>query len=129
MNNNTKCSQCSNCGECCTEFIFISKKEIEVIKDYIKKNNIKPEPLIENGNIYVLCPFRNRTLKKCNIYPVRPEICKLFKCNQDFITMQKNKIACMKVAKYNQNDKNVESLRKIFYGDDRLDVYLRVKEQ
>ena len=41
--NNGKCSQC---GECCSNFLPVSQKEIEIIQDYVLKNNIKPQKQI-----------------------------------------------------------------------------------
>ena len=34
--------KCSNCGSCCNDIIPLSNAEINRIKHYVSKNNIKP---------------------------------------------------------------------------------------
>ena len=36
--------KCSNCGGCCIPWLPLTYKEIDTIKDYISKHNIKPIP-------------------------------------------------------------------------------------
>ena len=36
--NYTENGKCSNCGQCCTDYIPISQKEINRIRKYIKKH-------------------------------------------------------------------------------------------
>ena len=76
---------CSNCGECCTRFLRMSSGEKKNILRYLKKNDITLSltkmPFNLNTTIYNICPFRDLTDKKCLIYPVRPEVCKSFICN------------------------------------------------
>ena len=75
---------CSNCGECCSDILPISLREVRKIKKYIKAHGIKEvkhcyptaQPIID-----LKCPFRNDTERKCNIYEVRPRICQDFKCD------------------------------------------------
>lgn len=67
---------------CCQNISVLSEKEILRIKNYIKKNNIQP---VNRNNILTQenankCPFLNEEYK-CNIYPVRPEICRWFHCS------------------------------------------------
>lgn len=64
--------KCTNCGECCGP-VPISEKEYERIFDYCIENNIKPLLKLDYS-----CEFRDEKQKKCLIYPVRPDICKLF---------------------------------------------------
>lgn len=55
--------------------------EYKTIKDYIKVNNIKPQPYRKDDkNIYFDCPFHDCSAKRCTIYPVRPEVCRNFQC-------------------------------------------------
>lgn len=63
-------TKCTNCGRCCG-LVPASQKEIAEIRQYIKKHGIIPE---KQG---ITCPFRNEKEKKCDIYPVRPIICRL----------------------------------------------------
>lgn len=64
---------CLNCGDCCSSFVAISKEEKAAILNYVKQKNIKL-----NSNS-LNCIFLNKT-KHCNIYEVRPQICKKFTC-------------------------------------------------
>lgn len=68
-------NKCTNCNICCIPRLPISNREIEVIKLYIKENNIKENT--EKSK----CPFLKNNL--CSIYEVRPEVCKDFMCNKE----------------------------------------------
>lgn len=80
--NNGKCIQC---GSCCSNYLLMTKKEISVIKNYVKVHKIKAqlhtaglkEPVFD-----MACPFLDLTKdkEKCTIYKVRPKICKEFSC-------------------------------------------------
>lgn len=82
----TENGQCSNCGECCSDFFPISQEEIKRIKAYIKKNGIPAQkhflPLAKYPQADFTCPFRNNTERKCMIYEVRPAICRDFRCDK-----------------------------------------------
>ena len=72
---------CSGCGDCCANVLPISKEEVGRIKQYIKKNNIVP---VNRNNVlseeYIdICPFLSKD-NRCNIYELRPEVCKSFMC-------------------------------------------------
>lgn len=77
---NTICGKCSRCGECCSNFLPISQNELDIIQEYVIKNNIKPckQNLIMKQQL--TCPYYDG--KKCLIYEVRPLICKVFYCNK-----------------------------------------------
>ena len=64
-------TNCTNCGQCCG-VIPASDEEVQKIRKYVKVHGIKARA---PG---VTCPFRNEEEKKCDIYPVRPIICRLF---------------------------------------------------
>lgn len=83
INDMTCNGECSRCGSCCGLFIPFTDEELQLIKDYVKVNNIKPtNNRIINGNqLIAQCCFYDRENKKCNIYPVRPYVCKDFMCN------------------------------------------------
>lgn len=77
----TKNGKCSECGGCCTIFLPVTKKEVEIIKKYVKEHDIKP---IERQTLIgynMTCMFLDQETKKCKIYPVRPYVCKDFLCN------------------------------------------------
>lgn len=74
---------CSGCGDCCANVLPISKEEVGRIKQYIKKNNIVP---VNRNNILIgeyidICPFLSKE-NKCNIYEIRPEVCRNFLCSE-----------------------------------------------
>lgn len=83
----TKDGKCSGCGECCGALLPVTRGEIKRIKRYIFKHNIKPHKTevapATDFFIDLTCPFRNEKEKKCDIYEVRPLICKCFMCNYD----------------------------------------------
>ena len=115
---------CSRCGECCTIAIPITKKEEKIIKNYIKKNDVKPENLFENNNFYAMCCFYDRKNHKCKIYDVRPRICRSFKCNKSIDLLEKEKKQNHKKAFWNHLDnkgnyKNVTTFDLLFYNDPR----------
>lgn len=82
----TNNGKCSGCGDCCSNILPITKKEISEIKKYIKDYGIKKQEhrsfFLSANTIDMVCPFcdTNKELK-CTIYPVRPSICKIFLCS------------------------------------------------
>lgn len=84
----TKNGKCSECGDCCSNRLPMSPKEINQIKKYIKNHNIVEQKhgllVLSRASIDLTCPFLDNTVKehKCTIYPVRPQICKEYICNK-----------------------------------------------
>lgn len=82
----TKNGECSNCGNCCSDFLPISPEEIRRIEKYIKKHNIKEQkhflPTAIVPMVDMVCPFRSNAERKCVIYEVRPAICRDFRCDK-----------------------------------------------
>lgn len=82
LTDNGKCTQC---GNCCSNLLPMTAEEIETIRKYIKKHNIKEHrhilPLAE-PTLDLTCPFLNdsKPSEKCEIYEVRPRICREFIC-------------------------------------------------
>lgn len=77
--------KCTNCGQCCGNYLPVSDNEIKKIKQYISKNHIVEQ--VRNyptayKTVDFQCPFRDELNKKCTIYPVRPLICRYFKCDK-----------------------------------------------
>lgn len=79
--------KCSCCGQCCGDLLPVTDKEIAKIKEYVKTNNIKAH---RHGNFLsvnildLTCPFMDSSKElKCTIYPVRPQICKMFSCHKE----------------------------------------------
>jgi Fe-S-cluster containining protein len=81
----TKDGKCSGCGNCCANFLPISDVEIKRIRQYVKQHGIREQmrlyptakPIVD-----MQCPFRDETQRKCTIYPVRPGICRDFRCDE-----------------------------------------------
>lgn len=108
----TQNGKCSNCGQCCSNILPLSKSEISQIHEYIAENNIK-----EQSNLYpmrgqildMICPFRDNKNKCCTIYKIRPMICKCFKCDNT-----KNKIYADK--KMFERTRFIVNMRKEFFS-------------
>lgn len=82
ISNETNDGKCIRCGKCCTSYLPLTKKELHIIKQYVKENNIQAENrLLPNGDYETRCPFYNISEHKCNIYEVRPFACRDFKCD------------------------------------------------
>lgn len=122
--NNCINEKCSNCGECCSDFLPISSKELKIIKDYVKLHDIKEcknQAFLLDKSIDLTCPFRDNINKKCNIYKIRPQICRHFKCNvsEEDSIKYRNKL----IAKY-----GVINLRKEIYNNDQLQLLIDAVE-
>ena len=78
--------KCTGCGQCCSNILPMTDEEIETIRKYVKKYNIKEnkhlipltEPIFD-----MTCPFLDdsKSCEKCKIYEVRPKICRDFICD------------------------------------------------
>lgn len=115
--------KCSNCGSCCTEFLPMTLKEVLAIKKYVEQNNIKMIRHMDDQNIEVKCPFRDDINKCCTIYPVRPKICRSFKCDRPSTELEKEKIRRHSNAFFNHIDEhstiaeNTSTLHSLIYDD------------
>lgn len=111
----TKDGECSNCGECCSDFLPISPEEIRRISAYIKKHGIREQrhfaPTVIVPVVDLVCPFRSNTERKCVIYEVRPAICRDFRCDK-----QKKQIEADKAMYHGLYAPH--SMRMTFFGGD-----------
>lgn len=128
-----KNNECSRCGECCTPFIPMTKSEVKTVREYVKKNpQIKEralnQPFFEGNDVYVKCCFYDKDKKECMIYPVRPFICKAYKCNQDDLKIENNKNFMDSRACYNTDVKNIHDFRSLLFNDYRMIVLVVGKE-
>lgn len=83
--NNCIDGKCSHCGECCADLLPLTKGELEILKRYARKHNLKEHrqsPFWDPKATDLTCPFRNQQTKRCDVYPVRPLICKSFICSK-----------------------------------------------
>lgn len=78
ITDNSCCGRCSKCGECCTNLLPVTQREIEIIQRYVVENRIRPQKQMLVMQNRLTCPYYNG--KKCLIYEVRPLICKEFYC-------------------------------------------------
>jgi Fe-S-cluster containining protein len=70
-------------------------KEIKEIAKYISEYGIKAKTraqMFPKYQIDMRCCFIDDLTKTCMIYPVRPDICKSFICNQSMIDIHHNKM-------------------------------------
>lgn len=79
--------RCVGCGECCSNALPMRQKEIKIIQRYIKEHGIKEQKapaVFAKQPFDMTCPFMRKDVSKdrCTIYPVRPEICRDFKCDK-----------------------------------------------
>jgi Fe-S-cluster containining protein len=78
--------KCVNCNECCSIHTLISKKERIKIFRYLEANPELRDLVIARTeerfavHINLKCPFSNDETKKCDIYNIRPEICREYHC-------------------------------------------------
>lgn len=113
--NYTKDGKCSGCGNCCSNILPMSQKEVEAIHRYIKKHGIKECKHLFPVAVPMLdmtCPFLDMDKKseKCRIYPVRPEICKQFICDNQQRMKHNRKLL--------GQTRKVVCVRETFYGGD-----------
>lgn len=124
MNTDNYCikGKCSRCGQCCSTLIPITNKELEAIKWYMKENNLQIQDNFRDGNnIYDTCPLYDRVNKKCIVYPVRPRICRTFKCDGDLDLLLVQRENAHRRAHYNKgrngNITNVYTLQELLTGN------------
>lgn len=86
--------KCSGCGSCCSDILPLSDREVARIKAYVKAHNLREHrqaPVFDPNVTDFTCPFRNPTEKRCDIYPVRPEICRSFICSKSLEDARKDR--------------------------------------
>lgn len=100
--------ECSGCGQCCQAILPLSEKEIQKIKSYIGKNNIKPvnRHTVMDTEFKNICPFLSLETGKCLIYSIRPEVCSRFICSDYKKPTAKH---------FNHMDKTIVNLYQVFY--------------
>lgn len=109
--NYTVDGKCSSCGNCCSNMLPLSRKEIEIIKKYVKRHRVKEckhVPPVVGKNYDMICPFRDNKNRICTIYPVRPEICKKFICDSEKRAKKDRKLM--------RQTREVVLMREMFFG-------------
>lgn len=104
--------RCSGCGACCSDYLPLSEGEVTRIHRYIIEHGLREhKALVTMGATFdMTCPFRDNVNKRCDIYDIRPEICRCFQCNQSVDVISANK------AMYHRKNR-VVSMRGEFFGD------------
>ena len=133
ITNKTCNGNCSCCGSCCTEFLPVTRKEVENIFKYLRTHDIKEQyPYKEGKDLYVSCPFCSEETHKCLIYEVRPKVCRRFICSLSSEEITKNRtIDSCERAYFNRCDaetgavKRMISFHSMFFGDANYDVCWR----
>ena len=116
-------NQCSRCLQCCTDFISLSITDINRIKKYMQSHKINRNiATTENNEYIILCPFISE--KGCQIYPVRPQICRSFYCWHSEHDNLQNKEACHRTAVINGDNTPYKSLHAIFFNDEEYNKKL-----
>jgi Fe-S-cluster containining protein len=110
ITNYTCNGKCSGCGQCCGDILHLSKKEIHRIDRYLKEHKVEATPRIVLVSYDNTCPFRDNGNKKCKIYEVRPDICRVFQCNKTPEEAFKNR-------EITNSGKLPRSMRNLFFGD------------
>lgn len=105
---------CSKCGECCGAILPLDQEDLDRIEKYVLENSIHSiaASLILQNKLQ--CPYYTGNKEKgCAIYPARPKVCRLYKCDKKGFTLEeinkmKNAVPChmWKLAK--DLDINVE---------------------
>lgn len=108
---------CSKCGECCGAILPLDQEDVDKMSDYVLENKIHSitATLIMQNKLQ--CPYYTGNKEKgCAIYPARPKVCKLYKCDKRGFTLEeinkmKNAVPCYmwKLAK----ELDIEVERKI----------------
>lgn len=84
--NFTNNGECSNCGKCCSALLPMTDKEFKTLKTFVRYYKYKPHkvilPLADGAVNSMTCPFRNEETKRCDVYSIRPRICRDFKCDK-----------------------------------------------
>lgn len=120
IDNFTKDGKCSGCGNCCSGILPLSKAEIKRIHEYMKTHEIKEHHsgvAMMTGKVDGTCPFRDEVNRKCDIYEIRPEICRCFVCNkaEKDVLRDRNRLhACNKTV----------FVRSEFFGNDELKIFI-----
>lgn len=112
ITNYTCNGKCSCCGQCCGDLLHLSKREIKIIDNYLKKHKVQATQQNIMFDYDNTCPFRDNKNKICKIYEVRPDICRIFKCD-------KSPNEALKNRELTNEGKPLRSMRNLFFNDNK----------
>lgn len=121
----TKDGECSRCNQCCGGVLPITQLELKTIRRYVREKNIKPVASLAAIMVKpfdMSCPFA--ASGKCNIYEVRPQICRLFICSMDAEKIYKQKEELYQNPNYKQI-----FLRDEIFGEKTAQVFVELMGQ
>ena len=112
---------CSGCGACCSDFLPVSGEEVERIRAYVSKHHLKEHinKVAVGYFVDATCPFRDDVNRKCDVYDVRPEICRSFQCDQDTESIRLNRDLL-------HNRYRARSMRAEFFGNERNGIVANI---
>lgn len=79
--NFTENGECSNCGACCSNLLPMTQYEVKRLRRFIRESGYKGHRSAL-ALVDMTCPFRNNEKHICDIYNIRPTICRDFKCDK-----------------------------------------------
>ena len=111
-NNCTLDGKCSGCGECCADFLPLSEAEVKRIRNYMKSHKLNEHRanVLMVDAIDLTCPFRDSINKKCDIYSIRPEICRAFICRKSLQDAKNDRDLI-------SEKRDIYSMRQVFFGN------------
>jgi len=68
---------CLNCGTCCG-MLLVTPERRRIIADYLSVSPEAKDFALTRMFNTEKCVFRDDTIKRCRIYPVRPYVCRVF---------------------------------------------------
>lgn len=115
--------KCIGCGECCGDILPVTDKEIKRLKQYAKKHNLKEH----RHNVFnaelrdCTCPFLDGETHRCDVYAVRPEICRSFICTKTLAEADRDR----ELLSETREQKSIRY--EIFGNDENLSLLLEAK--
>lgn len=118
----TKEGKCSQCGNCCSGILPLSMADIKRIHKYMETHKLKEHRsgvAMMTGQVDGTCPFRDDVNKRCDIYDVRPAICRVFICNKskENAVKDRNRLSSVNKTVY---------MRSEFFGNNELKIILKI---
>lgn len=70
-------TRCINCGDCCG-IVPASIEEVDkILAVLVESPELLQSVIVRQANSFEICPFRNEEQTRCDVYDVRPLICRL----------------------------------------------------
>lgn len=109
----TENGRCSGCGNCCSNILPMADAEVKRIAKYIREHGITEQKRLwaNPEAMDMMCPFRDEAGRRCVIYEVRPEICRVYRCDNDA-----NRIFPKKLKKVQKEADGIVLMRETFFG-------------